>query len=468
MFISFPLALRGQGTGDSPFSQFGVGDINNSGNMRNMGMGNAGVSSRSHHFVNFLNPALLPNLRSPKKSRPNHTYKMWEYYRNLKLDSTVKIDFAVNFQDKSIQAPRGANENTSGMNVAYLTFALPISKTWATAFGIVPYSIVNYNLTYNNVLPNNPTVTNTVQNSTKGGIYKVFVSNGLGITQNLSVGLETAFLYGNVNDELFSLLPDLTTSSFGFKRQTVYRSFELKPGLQFRKEIVKAYHDTIYEEDSMGNKTIPVRTRKTKSSGVFYNIGLTYDFYSALNITRNLDLYVVNNVNTITLDSLVQTNKYKAKLPSTLRFGFSLDAPLKWTIAADVFYSPWSNYKTGFSTDTLGNSYGLNIGGEFCPNSTKQKSKTFRAGFSYVKTPVIYRGYQLDDMSISFGASIPLGRNRRPNAEQYMMPVRPKLNFALVVGQRGNVNTFGIKEQYVKLYASFLINQKWFNKSKIY
>lgn len=469
LFISFPLVLRGQGTGDSPFSQFGVGDLlNNSGNVRNIGMGNAGVSARNHHFVNLLNPALLPNLRSAKKSRPNHTYKTWEYYRNLKIDSTVKVDFAITFQDRGLQAPGGAHENASGINVSYLTFALPMSKTWGTSFGIVPYSTVNYNLTYSNVLPNQPTVTNTIKNTTKGGIYKIFLSNGVGITQNLSVGLETSFLYGNVNEELFSLLPDITTSNFGFKRQTVYSAFGLKPGIQFRREIVQAHHDTIYEEDSMGRKTIPVLTRKTESSGVFYNIGLTYDFYSTLNITRNLDLYVVNSSNIISLDTTIQSNKFKAKLPSTLRLGFSLDAPLRWTVAADVFYSAWSNYKSGFSADTLGNSYGFNLGGEFSANATKQKSKTFRAGFTYVKTPVIYRGHQLSDMSISFGASVPLGRNRRPNAEQYMMPVRPKINFALVIGQRGNVNTFGIKEQYVKLYVSCLINQKWFTKSKIY
>ena len=466
--ISFPILVSGQGTGDSPFSQFGVGDlVGNNGNVRNIGMGYAGVSARQHQFVNYLNPALLPNLKSPKKPRPNHIYKAWDFYRNLRIDSTVKIDFAVNYQNRSIQVP-GAHENASGMNVAYLTFAMPLSKTWGTAFGIMPYSTVNYNLTYNNTIATQPTVTNTISNSTRGGIYKMFLSNGVGITKDLALGLETAFLYGNVNDQYYSTLPDITTSNYGFKRQTVYKSFGFKPGLQFRREIVKDTSYTIYEEDSMGQKTVPVVIKKTKSTGLFYNIGLTYDFFSNLNITRNLNLYIIDVNNHIGLDTTVQTNKYKAKLPSTIRLGFSLDAPMHWTIAADVYYSPWSSYKSGFSSDTLGNSYGFNIGGEYTFDHTKQRAKTFRTGFAYVKTPVIYHGYQLDDASISIGATVPLGKKRRDNAEVYMMPVRPKLNFALVFGQRGNINTFGLKEQYIKLYASFLINQKWFNKSKIY
>src|SRR6187402_3274279 len=146
LFISFPLSMSGQGTGNSPFSQFGVGDLtNNNGNIRNIGMGYTGVSNRHHHYINLANPALLPNLRSRKQPRPNHTYKFWDYYRNLAIDSTVKIDFALTYQNRSLQSATG-HENASGINVGYLAFALPLSKTWATSIGIQPFSTANYTL----------------------------------------------------------------------------------------------------------------------------------------------------------------------------------------------------------------------------------------------------------------------------------------------------------------------------------
>ncbi len=469
LFISFPLSMSGQGTGNSPFSQFGVGDLtNNNGNVRNMGMGYAGVSARHHQFINVLNPALLPNMKNRKKPRPDHKYKYWEYYRNLAIDSTVKIDFALNYQSRSIQSPT-SYENASGINIAYLTFSLPISKTWGTAIGIVPFSTANYTLVSNSNVINNTTMSSTQTNTGKGGIYKIFWANGVSLNHYVSVGLETALVFGNINNEYFSSIPVLSSNNYGFKRQTTYSAFSFKPGVQLRREIVKTYYDTIYQLDSVGQKTIPTLKRKTKSSGMFYNIGLTYDFFSPLNISRSLNLYVVGADNRILTDlSLDSNRRFKATMPSALRLGFSLDVPMKWTVAADIFYSPWSNYSTAFSTDTLANSYGFSVGGELTPGQIKPKSKTFRAGFTYLKTPVIYRDNQLNDASFSVGATIPFGKKKRDYTERFLVPVPPKINIALVFGQRGNLNGFGIKEQYIKVYVGMLIQQKWFNPSKIY
>ncbi len=435
LLVSFPFLAGAQGTGNSPFSQFGVGDLLfNNGNLRNIGMGYSGISSRHHEYVNFINPALLPNLRSPRTSRLNHTYRNWDHYRNLKVDSTVKIDFALQYQNRSIQTPNGY-ENASGMNVAYLTFSMPLSKTWGTSLGIVPFSSVNYNIVYNEPVIGKPAQTASVQNKGTGGLYKIFLSNGVGITKNLSVGLETAFLYGNINNELFSTVSDISTKNFGFSRQTTYSSFGFKPGVLFRREIIKSYYDTTYRADSSGRLTVPEIIKKTKSTGAFYNFALTYDMFTTMNIARSLNLYVLDASNRIAMDTTVETNKYTTKLPSTLRLGFSLDEPMCWAFSADAFYTPWSNYSTGFSTDTLANAYGFSIGGEYtrCPYDkknnkrvVKETSKTYRIGFSYMKTPVIYRNRQLDDVSFSICGTLPLGKKKRDHSERITMPVRPK------------------------------------------
>jgi hypothetical protein len=462
LLLSFPLLLSGQGTGNSPFSQFGIGDMtNNNGNIRNMGMGYAGVSARNHYFINLLNPALLPNLKTAKKPRPNHHYKYYDYYRNQYIDSTVKIDFSVTYQRRSIQSPNGT-ETSGGMNVAYLAFALPLSKTWATSFGIYPIASANYNLNYSDTLKNIDSVANNSY-SGKGGIYKMFWAHGFGITDNLSVGLESAFVFGNINTQSYSSLPNLSSNSYGFKTQNRYSAFSIKPGINFRREIVKVYHDTIYEEDSTGQKTKLLRIKKTKSSGAFYNIGLTCDYFTSMNIHQNLNLYVITNTNIIRTDTTIQSNTFKAKVPPTFRLGFSIDKPLRWTVAADAFYGAWSMYKPSNSTDTLGNSYGFTLGGEFTPGQLKLKSRTYRLGFTYVKLPVIHNGAQLDDISVSIGGTIPFGRKASTQSG-----ILPRLNVAIVAGQRGNISTIGIKEQYIKAFLGIVINEKWFNKRKIY
>ncbi len=464
LFFSFPIAVQAQGTGNSPFSQFGIGDLGNTnGNVRNMGMGYTGVSARHHYFINLSNPALLPNLRTAKKPRPNHTYKYWDYYRNQTIDSTVKLDFALTYQQRSIQADKGY-ESSGGINISYFAFALPLSKTWSTAIGIQPYATVNYNLTSSAPVINDPATTADNTNSGKGGIYKIFWSHGVGITKNLSLGLESAFLYGNVNTIDLSNIAAFSTRSYGFKRQTSYSAMAFKPGILFRKEIIKAYYDTIPVIDSNGISKGYTLLRKTKSTGMFYNIGLTSDLNTSLNINQDLHYYVMDNSNRISSDTSIGKSSYKAKLPPAFRLGVSLDVPLKWTIAADVFYSAWSVYKPNFlpGNDTMSDSYGFSIGGEFSPGPLKLKSKTYRVGFSYMKTPVTYRGKQLDDVSVSIGATIAFGK-RSATA-----PVIPRLNVAVIAGQRGNIQQFSLREQYVKVQFGILINEKWFNKRKIY
>jgi hypothetical protein len=464
LFVAFPITLMGQGTGNSPFSQFGIGDLsNNNGNVRNMGMGYAGISAGHPYFVNLSNPALLPNKRTAKKARPNHSYKSWDFYRNQTVDSTVKLDFALTYQQRGIQSANGY-DNTGGMNISYFSFAIPLSKTWSTSLGIQPYSSVNYNLTSSSTVTGDSATTVNYTTSGKGGIYKIFWSNGVGITQNLSLGLETAFLYGNINNEYFANIPSISTKSYGFKRQVSYSAMSFKPGAHFRREIIQSYTDTIFEKDSSG---IPIKTlvRKTKSSGMFYNIGFTCELNSSMNVMNDLHYYVIDNSNRISNDTTIQdpgTEKSSAQIPPVFKLGFSIDVPFKWTIAADVFYSDWSVYRSSFAGDRFGSSYGINLGGEFTPGQTKLRSRTYRLGFSYLKTPVIYLGKQLDDISASIGATIPFGR-RNPTS-----PILSRVNIAVIAGQRGSVQDFGLQEQYIKVHLGLLINEKWFNKRKIY
>jgi len=461
VILSFPIQLLSQGTGNSPFSQFGIGDITGSGNIRNIGMGNAGVSSRHHYFVNILNPALLPNLRNVKKIRPNHKITYYDYYINQFIDSTVKIDFSLTYHYRNLQNSIG-DETTKGINMANLTFALPLGKYWASAIGINPYSSANYNLDYSATVIGDPNLSTKSSYTGTGGLFKLFFSNGVSLTKNLAIGLETAYLFGNINNTSSTVIADLNSKSFGFKKQNNYSCLALKPGLIFRKEILKNFRDTIYKKNTEGERVIDTIQRRTKSSGLFYNVGLTYDFYTSLSILQKTNLFVMESNNRIYLDTTIQSSRFKATLPPSLRLGLSIDKPLKWTVAADIHYTDWSVYTPSFMTDTLAASYGVNIGGEYSVNQFKLKAKTYRLGFSYLKSPIYYNGKQPDDISVSFGATVPFGRKSHTN------PVLPRVSVAIVLGQRGDVNSFDLKEQYIKGYLSVLINEKWFNKRKIY
>ena len=118
---------------------------------------------------------------------------------------------------------------------------------------------------------------------------------------------------------------------------------------------------------------------------------------------------------------------------------------------------------TGLEDDTLFDTWGLNIGGEFTPG-IKRRSKTYRLGFAYTQLPVKIQGQKLNDMSFSIGSSIPFGKLKKTETGQQVLP---RINLALVMGQRGTTNYGLLKENYFRLHASLLINEIWFQKRKI-
>src|SRR5579872_2622469 len=58
IFLFVALAAKGQ-IASSPFSEFGIGDLQNGGVTQNQGMGGIGVSNPHGAYINNLNPALL-------------------------------------------------------------------------------------------------------------------------------------------------------------------------------------------------------------------------------------------------------------------------------------------------------------------------------------------------------------------------------------------------------------------------
>lgn len=444
--LSITFGVFGQGTGNNPYSAIGIGDLeNNYGSVRNIGMGSTGISARNHQFINFLNPALLGN------------------NKGIRLDSTVKMEYAGTAQFRGLNAPSGS-ETSQGVNIQYFSLFFPVSKVWGTAIGLQPYSAVQYDISYSKTVTGGATGdTANYQNSGHGGLYKLFFSNGVGLSKTISVGLEASYLFGNITESVSAALPSAGITNEGFKQITSYSNLYLKPGIRYRKELYKTIVDTVrtYDSISFENKVF-VKIYK-KPTGIFVNGAFTCDYNSAAKIQQSTSLYNVSVNNIVVLDTAVTTKKYAASLPPSFRFGLSIDKFMKWNIAADISYAAWSKFNPGYTANQLGDSYTVALGGEFTPGELKLKSRTYRLGFSYTKSPIVIEGKQLNDISVSLGATVPFGRRATS-----MSAILPKVNIAIVVGQRGNNVAGTITEQYVKAFVSVLINDKWFNKRKIY
>ncbi|HEX8547975.1 MAG TPA: hypothetical protein VF691_13525, partial [Cytophagaceae bacterium] len=388
-------------------------------------------------YINILNPALITNKRQGS------------------LDSTIKymiFETALTAQFRSLNSNE-LNSKSGGGNFSYFAFLFPISKRWSTSVGLRPYTNVKNNYSSQSTIGSG--ITNYNENN-YGGISQVYLANGLDISNSLSVGLHVGYLFGKINRESLTqpYIPAVADflSQTGQNLNTSYSGFEIRPGIQYRKALIKDTSET--------------------GHGLFLSIGAAASFTN-LRAIEQLK-YISKTANdAVYIDTLLPPIYWKydlpatyssIKLPNSYSFGISLDDPSKWAAEIDFTYSPWSGYSGGDATTRYVNSYTVNVGGEYkLGNEENIKRKELRAGFAYSKLPYSLRGEQISDVNFTLGTTLPFGRK---DARFKSKPLT-KINLALIAGQRGTAANGLVKENYIKFYAGILINDRWFQKRRI-
>lgn len=407
-----------QNFGNSPYSKFGIGDISNTVFIRNIAMGNTGTSQSHPNFINNMNPALL----SRNKLTIFEASLVGQFKLIKNTDQSQKVGWA---------------------NINYMAFVFPISGKWASGVGLLPYSTVNYNSSFtDNVINDTLDVTYIYKGS--GGINQLFWSNGIEIFKGFSVGIKISYLFGFITNESISqLIVDGKPNKYklSYNTRTSFSDFILKSGIAYQKKIF----DKIY-----------------------FNFGAAYDFGSKISISKyNAKRFTTiqrwgwdSGYDFLVTDTIQNNIKGKIKLPDGYQFGIGVTKPNHWSVAADFSNNNWSAYRDfNDSTQTFQNSFIFSFGGELTPDiqsvNNFLKRITYRAGFSYSKTPIKLNNQQIYDIGINFGVSLPVGK-RKSN-----------ISLALILGQKGTASNELIKEQYFRAYAGVSINDKWFVRRKV-
>lgn len=493
--ISFFIALvsNAQGLGNSPYSRVGIGDLMSyRGNVRNMGMGFAGSSLSSKDYINVLNPAGLANFRDPVVD--SLVKKFGKQY----VDSLVKFDVGLTMQYKSFKA--GDNHSTSsGANINNIAFTFPVSKSVTSGFMLAPLTIVQNKYSYKDTVANDPNNYSALYKYLgNGGVYQFQWMNGVGISKNLALGLTVAYNFGTITQEKTSQLitdpnyPD-AENEVGAQSKTNYSGASFKPGLIYKKYLYKRIKTPYYVYDSIrsvaqdGTTSYSIDTIEKfritrKISPVVFKFGASAELFPNVKATQTQSLFVRNPRNLISSDSTVSKNTGKSYFPTTYRFGASLENPGLWLLALDVAYTDWSDFDKNRTKDSELNtsSYTFAVGGEIMPRNFAPTSnnasgriyrghrvKTYRAGFSYTATPVNIAGKTLYDYAFSFGTSIPVGVRSKTGQNTSYVPILPKVNIALIVGQRSTFTATQLSETYVRLHLSMTLYDKWFHKRRI-
>ncbi len=417
--VVLPVLMYGQLATVSPYSRFGLGDINNNALIFNSSMGGIGQGLRSDNNININNPA---------------SYSA--------LTTTV---FALGMSNKLVnQSTSTISESNSTSTLGYLSFGFPIGKKFGFSATLLPYSSVGYSLSSPGF--NNDFGGLTYDFKGSGGINELLFGLGYSINDNWSVGVNASYLFGN-----YDRTTTVRFDSSGFYNSAIVNSESLSDvqfnlGLQYQKELK---NELILVA---GLNYAPQANINTKSSRFEYTFtenssGIQNPKDTAVNISGVSSEFV---------------------FPQEASFGLSIannKDRSNWLLGAELSWKNWKEF-TGSNIDTeFANSYRFSVGGYIIPHLNPPRGEYWKrirysAGLHFERSYLVFDGEQLNDYGISFGLSLPL-RKSKINPQQY-----GRVKIGATFGIRGTTDNNLIKEEYLGLNIGITISDKWFRKRK--
>lgn len=395
----------------SPYSRFGLGDINTgSQNTILKGMGGITNAISDHCILNPNNPASFGAIDS----------------LSFLFDAGFYIKTAT--YSTSSMSEKGANASFD-----YASIGLSATKWWKMGLGIMPYS----NREYNDITSHNDLGSYNIDFEGEGGLSRVYFANAFKITKNLSVGVNASFIFGTLSDLTSIYYPDSTYFING------------KRSLDMKINDFKFDYGILY--------SIPIKDYKL-------NVGLTYSQGADINAKRDLFIRSMFKGFDNSVESPIDTLAYDVdknisfKLPHGFGGGLSLEKNNRWMLGVDFNWTGWKGFELNGINDSLQNSWNIAVGGEYKPKSTSiskyYKKITYRAGFHYDQTYYNIKGNSINKFGITFGLGLPVPRSLT------------SFNIAVEFGSMGTTKNNLVKENYFNISIGMSIYDRWFVKRK--
>jgi len=390
----------------SPYSFYGIGDVKFKGTVENRSMGGLSVIKDSTH-INLNNPASYADLKYT-------TFTVGGNHNLLGLEAgSIK-------------------ESASRTTFDYLSVGIPLGK-FGAGFGLMPFSAVGYkiqNINSNVTLP-------SYRYTGSGGVNKVYTSLSYKLSNNLSIGADLQYNFGDINTNSISFIQDVQLGTRELNRSIV-------SGVNFNTGLM-------YD-------------RKLSSKHTMF-ASLTYAPESKLTIknTRNIAtvIFSENFEEAVVSDQDIPVNDTKLALPSKYSVGLGFGEVRKWMIGSELTFSNSSNFGNRFNDINnvqYENALKISFGGYYLPNynsySNYLKRITYRSGFNFENTGLIINNEPINNRGITFGLGLPLGGTFS------------NINIGLELGKRGTTNAGLVQENYTNLSFSLSLNDKWFVKRK--
>jgi len=398
----------------TPYSLFGLGDIDKQGTSFNRGMGGIGIGVRDNRHINYLNPASITERDT----------------------LSFMLDFGIN-QKNFYNTDGNVESGYNTANMQDLIFTVPIYRKSAFIVGVTPFSNIGYKFreseTRTDIISKYGNI--SYEKYGTGSISQLFLGAAMNVTPNLAVGAQMIYYFGALSRNSNVLF------------DTDFSMRDINTGWD-------------YDMNSMGAK-VGVQYFNDIAANTRLTVGATYRF--ATNLDGNYTRFATVEMNGTPIDtiSMDAVENYKVEIPSELAFGVSVRKKDKWMFGIDYVRQNWSDSFFGetpgvdFKPET---SSSIRAGFEFIPNRYEiryyLKRATYRFGAYYDKTYINIGGNQINAAGITFGMSLPVFRWYN------------SLTWSVDLGQRGSLDNNLVRERYIQFNINLNLHDMWFIKRK--
>lgn len=336
---------------NSPYSVYGIGDIDMQRFSMNGGMGYSGKGLKSNFFTPGNNPASASGLP-----------------RSLLIMNADVTGRLSNYKGDAIN---NGNSSSQDFTIKGLSLSEKITKFWASGIGLRQYSVVNYQFTKSQYADG----TNTKYLSYftgNGGLKEYYWNNAFNIGKHFSAGVTTSFISGPITQtETLTNGSDLTIES---TRKDYYGNYRFEYGI-------------LYQTDPAKHWVI--------------SAGLSYAPQSKLNYERSLQV-AINGVSVT--DEFIRYNKFS--LPQTFGGGIAISNKKGKTFLLDYDHYNWGAFNYKGSGYRLTDAQRISIGFESAKLPEGNKNvlpRSFQAGAYFSNSYLQLNNQAIQEMGITAG-----------------------------------------------------------------
>ena len=398
---------------NSPYSRYGFGKLTDQNGSNSKAMGGIAYGLRNGYFVNPANPASYSAVDS----------------------LTFIFDMGMSLQNANF-AENKIKTNAKNSSLDHVAMQFRLWNRMGMTVGFVPYSYVGYNFQTSHTLTDKASGANITSYSTfsgNGGLQQILVGFGYRMFNNLSIGVNGAYLYGDISHVNQTMFSNANAYRSVRRDQISVSDYKLDFGLQYTLKLSK--------KDQLNVGAIYGLGHELNSKGYKYD-----EIWSS-----------TSTVLTSTGDSI----KNGFELPQTIGAGFTYVHNDKLTIGADFTLQKWAETSFFGESGQFTDRKKISVGMEYVPDKLGRsylKRINYRAGAYYSEPYTKIDGKDgAKEYGISAGISLPLHlyycKSYLSISGQYVH-VAPQVSGML-------------KENYLKINLGLTFNEPWFMKRRV-